>query len=99
MTKIIRIPKRFFDLCENCETKTPPVVRETKAHYFVDMDCDPAHLEEFISRARVYVNFHSLDEYERPVYVSARATLSALAKEQDWIDARITANELDLAEI
>jgi len=99
MTRIIRIPKRFYDDCENCETGTPPIVRETKAHYFIDIDCALSLLEDFTSRAGVYEDATGFDAYSQPICASARATLVALAKEQDWIDARIMANELDLAEI
>ena len=99
MTRVIRIPKRFYDDCEDCGTGTPPIVRTTKAHYFVDIDCAFSLLEDFTSRAGVYQDSDGFDEYVLPICASARATLAALAKEQDWIDARIIANELDIAEI
>ena len=99
MTRIIRIPKRFYDDCEDCETGTPPIVRETKAHYFVDIDCDPPLLADFISRADYYKDTFGFSPGVEGICYSARATLVALDKERDWIDARITANELDIAEI
>tara|TARA_R110000824_G_scaffold66183_6_gene171867 strand:- start:140 stop:385 length:246 start_codon:yes stop_codon:yes gene_type:complete len=81
MTKIVKIPKRFYDDCEDCETGTPPIVRETKANYFIDIDCDPALLEDFTTRASVYEDPAGFDPYCRPICASARATLVALDKE------------------
>ena len=110
MTKIIRIPKLFYDDCEDCETGTPPIVRETKAHYFVDIDCDPELLEDFTSRAALYRAPTGFDACCLPICRSARATLAALGAEAqaaariekkrlaDIEDARHTVGWLDFAE-
>jgi len=95
MTRVIRIPKRFYDDCEDCGTGTPPIVRTTKAHYFVDIDCAFSLLEDFTSRAGVYQDSDGFDEYVLPICESASATLAALAKEQDWIDAHIVGKARD----
>ena len=83
---IIRIPKRFYDDCNDCETRTPPIVRETKAHYFIDWDkADPSFddgVEEtrrdFMSRANYYADPFGFDSYVMPICKSAQATLKAI---------------------
>ena len=39
---IARIPRRFYDDCVECDTLTPPVVKKTERHYWVDLSkADP----------------------------------------------------------
>ena len=86
---LIRIPKRFYDDCIECETRVPTIVRETKAHYFIDPDtADPefegATVEEtgsdFTSRARYYEDTLGFGDWVLPVCYSAKATLVAIDK-------------------
>jgi len=86
----IRIPKRFYDDCVDCETRTPPIVRETKAHYYVDISQpdpdwgEPTTAEEtvqdFRSRAEYYADPFGFDREVLPICKSAKATLKALNK-------------------
>ena len=89
MTKIIRIPKRFYDDCVECETRTPPIVKETKRHYFVDMaKADPDYegatvnetVEDFTSRADLYADPDMFDSEYIGIRRSASATLNAILK-------------------
>ena len=80
MGNLIRIPKRFFDDCTNCETGTPVVDRETKSHYFVDMWADETASADFVSRAWLYEDSQHFSGGEvGGICASARATLRALA--------------------
>ena len=85
----IRIPKVFYDDCVECETRTPVIVHETKAHYWVDLDAaDPGFPGEtsvetwrdFITRADYYADPMGFDEYTvRTIVPSAKATKKAIA--------------------
>tara|TARA_R100000995_G_C3481168_1_gene123992 strand:+ start:1551 stop:1835 length:285 start_codon:yes stop_codon:yes gene_type:complete len=89
---IIRIPKVFYDDCVMCETLVPPIIRETKAHYFIDTSkaaneyyCEGETAEEtmgdFISRAHYYSeNFGFCEGTKIRICPSARATLAAIEK-------------------
>jgi hypothetical protein len=76
--RIVRIPKRFYDDCEACETETPPIVRETKRHYFINLDCEPAHLADFISRAKYYSDPFGFSPGVEGIIKSAQFTLTAI---------------------
>jgi uncharacterized protein YqkB len=80
---VIRIPKRFYDDCEDCETQTPPIVKKTKRHYFVDIDCeDPDVMLDFKSRAELYCETLGWSDPKEtiPICLSARATMAAILK-------------------
>ena len=84
---IIRIPKVFYNDCVDCETLVPPIVRETKAHYFIDTgrgDEEASAKEtmaDFISRADYYSDSFGFDEGTKmSICPSARATLAAIKK-------------------
>lgn len=71
---LIRIPKRFLDDHLDRDLRAPEIVRETKAHYFIDPS-DPA-IGELASDASYYAD--GLDEAALGLVLSARATLRAL---------------------
>lgn len=90
---IKRIPKRFYDDCVDCETLVPQIVKETKAHYFIDtskgdssMNTDgtsmnaEATMADFISRAKYYSDEFGFDGCSG-ICKSAEATLRALGVE------------------
>tara|TARA_R100000808_G_C2016717_1_gene66810 strand:- start:60 stop:329 length:270 start_codon:yes stop_codon:yes gene_type:complete len=84
---IIRIPKVFYNDCVDCETLVPPIVHETKAHYFIDTgkgDVEASAEEtisDFISRADYYSENFGFDEWtKKTICPSARATLAAIKK-------------------
>lgn len=86
---LIRIPKRFYDDCVQCETRVPVIVKETKAHYFIDPDTADHEFEgatiaetwsDFTSRAGYYETTLGFDEWVRPICYSAKATLVAIDK-------------------
>jgi len=74
---IKRIPKRFYDDCRECETLVPPIVRETKAHYFVDVS-DKETMADFLGRARYYEDEWYFSDGAGGICKSAKATLRAL---------------------
>ena len=90
---IIRIPKVFYNDCVECETLVPPIIRETKAHYFIDTSsgANVPYFEgevtaketmgDFISRAHYYSeNFGFCEGTKIRICPSARATLAAIKK-------------------
>jgi hypothetical protein len=91
-TKIVRVPRRFYDDCVDCGTRTPPVVKKTKRHYWVDLSkADPDYdgpdggdttaentLSDFTSRADLYADAANYDNEYRYLQQSAKATLAAL---------------------
>lgn len=84
----IRIPKAFYDDCVQCETRTPVIVHETKAHYWVDLDsADPDFpgetsvetWQDFRGRAKYYADPIGFDEWTtKTICPSARATIKAI---------------------
>jgi hypothetical protein len=86
---IVKITKRFYDDCVDCETAVPPIVRETKAHYFIDTDRpDPKWgepitaqetLDDFKSRALYYSDPEGFEPGYLGLIASAKATLKAMS--------------------
>ena len=91
MTETIRIPKVFYDdHYERC-LPAPPVVRETKRHYFIEAVDTPA-LRELVSDADYYSMTLGLCRDYHGLSYSARATFKAIRKalpevEQDGISS------------
>lgn len=76
---LIRIPKRFLDDHLERDLPTPGIVRETKAHYFIESR-DPA-IGELANDARHYAE--GLDEAPLGIVLSAKATLRAIQRAVD----------------
>ncbi len=100
----VRIPKRFYDDCVNCDVEDlPPYYKETKNYYVISKirdefaGCDYSDLHgkqmnELISRAIYYADntgFDLSDGYMRGIVLSARATLKALHKADVLTDYEI----------
>jgi|TARA_R110000824_G_scaffold181993_4_gene362869 hypothetical protein len=83
---IKRIPKRFYIDCQEVECLAPPIVRETKSHYFVDISkgdgtaTSKDTMEDFISRAHFYEDEWYFGEGVGGICKSAKATLRALGE-------------------
>lgn len=77
MSNLVRIPKMFLDDHGDRELPTPEVVRQTKAHYWIERD-DPA-VGELISDAKYYADKWGPDgaPWLKP---AARALLKALGE-------------------
>ena len=81
---IKRIPKRFYDDCIECDTLVPALVRQTRAHYYIDTDVGDGDataketMADFISRARYYSDEDGFDQHVRGICKSAGATLIAI---------------------
>ena len=75
---MIKITKCFYDDHNGMDLECPPVIRETKSHYYVD----PNHpdMAELLSNARFYVQELEAggwpDEYVRGIARSARALIN-----------------------
>ena len=85
MTDLIRIPKVFYDdHTVNLSLEAPPVVRETKRHYWID--ASSKHLAELLSNASFYADPRCFDAKSSPepglfgLVASARATEEAIEK-------------------
>ena len=83
--ELIRIPKVFYDdHTVNLSLEAPPVVRETKRHYFIDASSE--HLAELLSNASFYADPMCFDAKTSPepglgyLVASARATEAAIEK-------------------
>jgi hypothetical protein len=79
-TKIYRLPKKFADdhWDRDCG-ETDRTVRETKAHYYVEMDMEG--YRDMLSDADYYRDFDRYEGFEwAPLASSARATYAALKK-------------------
>jgi hypothetical protein len=73
----IKIPKRFYDDHCDRELDAPAVVRETKAHYFIDANSE--HLAELLDDAEYYGGDAAPDWAEGfGVRTSAAATVRAI---------------------
>lgn len=76
-TAMIRIPKRFYD--DHCERdlEAPAVLKEGKAHYWIDA-LSP-HLEELLSDAEYYADsIAHMDNWLIGICRSADATARAI---------------------
>ena len=83
MTDLIRVPKVFYDdHTQNLSLEAPPVVRETKRHYWIDASSE--HLAELLSNASFYADPRCFDAKSSPepgmqqLVISARATEEAI---------------------
>ncbi|ANS05813.1 hypothetical protein [uncultured Mediterranean phage] len=77
---MIKIPKRYYDDHNECaDEDSPQILKETKAHYYVDNTPCP-EWDEFVSRCEFYaadpVNVDGWHLW--PVIRSARATIKAI---------------------
>lgn len=82
MSRLIRIPTRFFDDHVDRGLPAPRVVRATRNHYFIEGQ--PGHeLEELLEDARHYSEPGLFPEREMlGLVASARATARAIEKAQ-----------------
>ena len=85
MTDLIRVPKKFYDdHSVNLSLEAPPVVRETKRHYWIDASSE--HLAELLSNASFYADPRCFDGKGssepgmQQLIISARATEEAIEK-------------------
>jgi hypothetical protein len=80
---MIRITKRFYDDHSARDLEAPPVIRETKTHYYID-ETHP-DMSELISDAKYYVEGLEdgswQDEYVRGIARSGRALIKAYTAE------------------
>jgi len=85
---MIKITHRFYDDHFDRDLEAPPVIRKTKAHYYID----PNHpdMAELLSDARYYVDQLEQggwpDEYVRGIARSGRALLNAYCR---WSDINV----------
>lgn len=82
----IRIPKVFYTDHIERDLPAPPIVKETKQHYFID-GADNADLQELYCDARYYSETYDLGgfccefgDYLSGVCRSAKATRDAIRK-------------------
>jgi len=76
---MIRIPRRFYDDHFDRDLDSPAILKETKAHYWIDRT-DPA-TRELLSDALFYGqpdHFDWSDSSLRGLIISARATATAI---------------------
>ena len=82
--KLIRIPKTFYQDHVDRDLPAPPIVRETKRHYWIDATSE--HLEELLSDASHHGDPACFDfevgTYLAALILSARATERAIEKHQ-----------------
>lgn len=76
---VVRLPRRFFDDHESRDLPTPPTLRETKRHVWVDPYADPAAWAELVSDILFYAGSGAPDGYPE-MNRAARATLAAIEK-------------------
>lgn len=80
MTKVYRIPKRYYQDHVECGCEAPAIVKTTKQHFFISTE-ETEELSELRSRASYYVDMGALggfvDGYNGLV-ASARATLKVI---------------------
>ena len=81
MTKLIKIPQRFYEDHLERDLECPAIVKETKTHYWISADDE--HLKELHEDADFYA-FPYVDarpgEYLWGIVTSARATVKAIEK-------------------
>lgn len=86
MTKTIRTPKRFYDDCHECDCFVPTIVRETKAHYFLDAESNLEGWEDISSRADYYSDSAGFDPDTKKVLVPAARAFLRAANPKDVIE-------------
>jgi hypothetical protein len=80
MSKLYRIPKRYYIDHVECDCEAPPVVKETKQHYWISAEEGP-DLAELRSRAQYYVDMQGAGGFGgdlNGLCASARATLKVI---------------------
>ena len=80
MTKLYRIPQRYYIDHVECDCEAPPVVKETKQHYWISAEEGP-ELSELRSRAQYYVDMQGVGGFNgecNGLCASARATLKVI---------------------
>ena len=87
---LIRIPKVYYDDHIMCEQEAPPVVRETKSHYFISSEkvlCEDdidkkgmTTLDDLYSRAKYYEDPLGFDQDYWGLCRSAKHTVIAIDK-------------------
>lgn len=75
---IVRIPWRFFIDHKERALPTPAVVKETKAHYWIDR-ADPAY-QELVDDAQYYADPAGPDQCPAGIISGAKALLKALGE-------------------
>ena len=81
---LIKIPKRFYIDHKECGLECPPIVKETKSHYWIDASSE--HLAELLSNASFYADPRCFDAKGssepgmQQLINSARATEEAIEK-------------------
>ena len=82
--KLIRIPKTFYQDHVDRDLPAPPIVRETKRHYWIDATSE--HVDELLSDASHHGDPACFDfevgSYLGALILSARATERAIEKHQ-----------------
>jgi len=84
---LIRIPKVYYDDHIQCECEAPPVVRETKKHYYISgeevrhsQEPEMSTLDDLYSRAKYYEDQLSFDPDYWGLCRSAKHTVIAIDK-------------------
>jgi len=77
MTLAVRIPKRFYDDCEECETETPTIVKTTSRHYWLDLETERDAWSDIRSRAKSYADNTGFVPESAPICAAARAFLKS----------------------
>lgn len=87
MKNIIRIPKVYYDDHIQCECEAPPIVRETKSHYFISgeevrhsQEPGMSTLDDLYTRAKTYEDQRYHDSDYWGLCRSAKATIIAIDK-------------------
>ena len=77
MTKLLTIPRRFFDDHAERDLETPQIIKATKAGYTIRLD-DPA-LPELLDDAEYYAgSAGDMDRHVFGICMSAKATAKAI---------------------
>ena len=79
--RIIRIPRFFYDDHEERDLPTPPAIKETKRHVWIDLEHEDVH--ELLSDADFYGNSGGWD-CGTGLGNSARATIKAIKAHATW---------------
>ena len=77
----IRIPRLFYDDHEDRGLDTPPAIRWTRRHVWIDLHDE--HLHELMSDADYYRDASQFDDCAG-LCRSAQATLTAIAAHASW---------------
>jgi hypothetical protein len=81
-----RIPKTYYRDHVECDCEAPPILKETKQHYWISAEETP-DLQELRSRAEMYADTTFPDYWEngcRGIVLSAKATLKVIGTYKDY---------------